>query len=59
MYGAYENIVVSSVGLKRFNLLGSSSASRAGMSHVLVTFVSQMDPTVQMQVPETWCTCWC
>ena len=30
-YGAYENIV-SSVGLKRFNLLGSSSSSRAGMS---------------------------
>jgi len=28
-YGAYENLVVSSVGLK---LLGSSSSSRAGMS---------------------------
>ena len=32
VYGVYENIVVSSVGLKRFNLLGSSSSSRAGMS---------------------------
>jgi hypothetical protein len=31
-YGAYENIVVNSLGLKRFNLLGSSSSSRAGMS---------------------------
>jgi len=31
-YGAYENLLVSSVGLKRFNLLGSSSSSRAGMS---------------------------
>jgi len=31
-YGAYENLVVSSVGLKRFNLLGSSSSSRAGVS---------------------------
>jgi len=32
VYGAYENLVVSSVGLKRFNLLGSSSCRRAGMS---------------------------
>ena len=32
VYGAYENLVVSSVGLKRFNLLGSSSSSRAGVS---------------------------
>jgi len=31
-YGTYENLVVSSVGLKRFNLLGSSSSSRAGLS---------------------------
>jgi hypothetical protein len=31
-YGTYENLVVSSVGLKRFNLLVSSSSSRAGMS---------------------------
>jgi hypothetical protein len=30
--GAYENLVVSSVGLKRFNLLGSSSSNRAGAS---------------------------
>ena len=30
--GAYESLVVSSVGLKRFNLLGSSSSSRAGVS---------------------------
>ena len=39
-YGAYENIVVSSVGLKRFNLLGSSSSSRAGMSSLgcLISF---------------------
>ena len=30
--GAYENLVVSSVGLKRFNLRGSSSSSsRAGV----------------------------
>jgi len=32
VYGAYENLVVSLVGLKRFNLLGSSSSSRTGMS---------------------------
>jgi len=32
VYGTYENLVVSSVGLKRFNLLGSSWSSRAGMS---------------------------
>jgi len=31
-YGTYEKLVVSSVGLKRFNLLGSSSSSRVGMS---------------------------
>ena len=31
-YGTYENLVVSSVGLKHFNLLDSSSSSRAGMS---------------------------
>jgi hypothetical protein len=31
-YCAYENLVVSSLGLKRFNLLGFSSSSRAGMS---------------------------
>ena len=30
--GAYENLVVSSVGLKRFNLLGSSSSNSAGVS---------------------------
>jgi len=29
-YGTYENLIISSVGLKRFNLLGSSS--RAGVS---------------------------
>ena len=29
--GAYENLVVSSVGLKRFNLRGSSSSSTAGV----------------------------
>jgi hypothetical protein len=32
VYSTYENLVVSSVGLKRFNLLGSPSFSRAGMS---------------------------
>jgi len=32
VYGTYENLVVSSVGLKPFNLLGPSSSSRAGMS---------------------------
>jgi len=32
VYGTYENLVVSSVGLKRFNLLGPSSSSTAGMS---------------------------
>ena len=31
-YGAYENLVVSSVGLKRFKLFGPSSSSSAGMS---------------------------
>ena len=39
-YGAYENLVVSSVGLKRFDLLVSSSSSRAGMSSLgcLISF---------------------
>ena len=32
LYGTYENLFVSSVGLKSFDLLGSSSSSRAGMS---------------------------
>jgi len=32
LYGTYKNLVVSSVGSKRFNLLGSSSSSRAGVS---------------------------
>jgi len=32
VYGTYENLVVSSVGLKLFNLLGPSSSSTAGMS---------------------------
>jgi hypothetical protein len=32
LYGAHENLVASSVGLKRSNLLGSSSSSRAGVS---------------------------
>jgi len=31
VYGAYENLVVSSVGLKRFNILGCFSSSRAVM----------------------------
>jgi hypothetical protein len=31
-YGSNENLVFSSVGLKRFNLLGYSSSSRAGLS---------------------------
>ena len=31
-YGTYENLVVTSVGLKRFYLVGSSSSSRAGTS---------------------------
>jgi len=33
VYDAYENLVVSSVGMNRFNLFGSSSSSSsAGMS---------------------------
>ena len=32
VYGAYDNLVVGSVGMKRFSLLGSSSSSTAGMS---------------------------
>ena len=32
VYGTYEKLVVSSVGLKRFNLFGPSSSSGAGMS---------------------------
>jgi len=32
VYGAYENLLVSSVGLKRFNLIGPSSSSKAGLS---------------------------
>ena len=32
VYGAYENLLVSSVGLKRFNLIGPSSSRMAGMS---------------------------
>ena len=30
--GAYENLAVSSVGFKHFNLRGSSASSRAGVS---------------------------
>jgi hypothetical protein len=39
-YGAYENLVVSSLGLKRFSLLGFSSSSRAGVSSLgcLISF---------------------
>jgi hypothetical protein len=37
-YGAYENLLVSSLGLKRFNLLGSSSSSSAGMSSLGCVF---------------------
>jgi len=32
VYGTYDNLVVSSVGLKRLNLLRYSSSSMAGMS---------------------------
>ena len=40
VYGSYENLVVGSVGLKRFNLLGSSSSGRAGLSSLgcLISF---------------------
>jgi hypothetical protein len=31
-YGAYENLAFSSLGLKRINLLGSSSSSRTVIS---------------------------
>jgi len=34
-YGAYENLVISSVGLKHINLLGSSSSSRTDMSSLV------------------------
>jgi len=40
VYGAYENLVVSSVGLKRLTLLGSSSSSRAGMSSLVCVMCS-------------------
>ena len=32
VYGAYEKLLVSSVGLERFNLFVLSSSSKAGMS---------------------------
>ena len=32
VYSAYKNLVVSSIGLSRFNRLGSSFSSRTGMS---------------------------
>ena len=32
VYSAYKNIVISSIGLSRFNRLGSSFSSRTGMS---------------------------
>ena len=32
VYSVYKNIVISSVGLSRFNRLGSSFSSRTGMS---------------------------
>ena len=32
MYSAYKNLVISTVGLSRFNRLGSSFSSRTGMS---------------------------
>ena len=32
VYSAYKNLVISSIGLSRFNSLGSSFSSRTGMS---------------------------
>ena len=32
VYSAYKNLVISSIGLSRFNRLGSSFSSRTGMS---------------------------
>ena len=32
MYSAYKNLVISLIGLSRFNLLDSSFSSRTGMS---------------------------
>jgi len=32
VYGAYKNLVISSIGLSHFNRLGSSFSSRTGMS---------------------------
>ena len=32
VYSAYKNLVISSIGLSRFNCLGSSFSSRTGMS---------------------------
>jgi len=32
VYNAYKNLVISSIGLSRFNRLGSSFSSRMGMS---------------------------
>ena len=32
MYSVYKNLVISSIGLSRFNRLGSSFSSRTGMS---------------------------
>ena len=32
VYSAYKNLVISSIGLSRFSLLGSSFSSRTGMS---------------------------
>jgi hypothetical protein len=37
-YGAYENLVVSSVGLKRFNLLGSSSRASVSSLGCVISF---------------------
>ena len=52
VYGIYENLVVSSVGLKRFNLLGSSWFSRAGPWYVPNTILHTdlQIPTVKAEI---------
>ena len=48
VYGAYKNLVISSIGLSHFNRLGSSFSSRTGMSSLgcVINFSrSEISPT--------------
>ena len=56
-YGAYENLSVSSLSLKHYSLLGSSSSSNAGMSSlgcvIRVPILRRLYLTLNLLAPTT------